>query len=198
MAYAEDLYNRLTSGMAGSDQYLAKLSERGQPTEAETEALRASMTQQPMDNLMGREAGRIAAESMQGRGMPTQAETEALRQMMQGQSPQSQIAQRGMPTQAETNTLRQMMTPEDQAAYLQSFTDAGINLTPGADLARGLLNMDQAVTNATTAPGNLGENQLSNIASGNAYNSQGQVSPYGLGLGQQMYNPEMLRGLLGF
>ena len=172
MAYAEDLYNRLTSGMAGSDQYLAKLSERGQPTEAETEALRASMqTPRSNDYFLGREAGRIAAESMQGRGMPTQA---------------------------ETNTLRQMMTPEDQAAYLQSFTDAGINLTPGADLARGLLNMDQAVTNATTAPGNLGENQLSNIASGNAYNSQGQVSPYGLGLGQQMYNPEMLRGLLGF
>lgn len=154
MAYAEDLYNRLTSGMTNTDQYLAKLSDRGQPTETETEALR---------------------------------------QMMQGQAPQSPIAQRGMPTQAETNTLRQMMTPNDQAAYFKSFEDAGINLTPGAGIARGLLNMDQAITNATTAPNVLQQNQLQNIATG-----QSNVSPYGLGLGQQMYNPEMLRGLLGF
>ncbi len=47
-----------------------------------------------------------------------------------------------------------------------------------------------AVTNATTAPGNLGENQLRNIAGG-----QSNVSPYGLGLGQQLYNP---MGFLNF
>lgn len=183
MAYAEDLYNRLTSGMTNTDQYLAKLSDRGQPTETETEALRAAMTQQArtMDNVMGREAGRIAAESMQGQPRPSQAEMEAMQRSMLGQAPQSQMQGMGG------------MTPEETRQYFKSFEDAGINLTPGAGVARGLLNMDQAITNATTAPGNLGMNQLQNIASG-----QSNVSPYGLGLGQQMYNPQMLRGLLGF
>jgi hypothetical protein len=187
MAYAEDLYNRLTSGMVNSDQYLAKLSDRGQPSEAEMAGLRASMqTPRSNDYFLGREARRIAAESMQGQPMPSQAEMEALQRSMIGQAPQSQMQGMGG------------MTPEETNQYLQSFTDAGINLTPGAGIARGLLNMDQAITNATTAPGNLNTNQLQNIASGNAYNAQGQVSPYSLGLGQQMYNPEMLRGLLGF
>jgi len=88
------------------------------------------------------------------------------------------------------------MTPEELPNYFQSFDKAGINLTPGAGIARGLRGIDQAITNATTAPGNLGVNQLSNIASGNAYNSQGQISPYGLGLGQQMYMNPM--GLLNY
>ena len=105
---------------------------------------------------------------------------------------------RGMDTPREREFLNNTMTPAQRQDYFQSFTDAGLNLTPGAGIARGLRGIDQAVTNATTAPGNLGENQLSNIASGNAYNSQGQISPYGLGLGQQMYNPNMLKGLLGF
>jgi hypothetical protein len=118
---------------------------------------------------------------MQGQPMPSQAEMEALQRSMIGQAPQSQMQGMGG------------MTPEETNQYLQSFTDAGINLTPGAGIARGLLNMDQAITNATTAPNVLQPNQLQNIASG-----QSNVSPYGLGLGQQMYNPEMLRGLLGF
>ena len=83
------------------------------------------------------------------------------------------------------------MTPEELPNYFQSFDKAGINLTPGAGIARGLRGIDQAITNATTAPGNLGVNQLKNIASG-----QSNVSPYGLGLGQQMYMNPM--GLLNY
>jgi len=88
------------------------------------------------------------------------------------------------------------MTPAEREQYFQSFDKAGINLTPGAGIARGLRGIDQAVTNATTAPGNLGVNQLSNIATGNAYNAQGQINPYSLGLGQQMYMNPM--GLLNY
>jgi hypothetical protein len=95
-----------------------------------------------------------------------------------------------MDTPREREFLSNTMTPAQREDYFQSFTDAGLNLTPGAGLARGLRGIDQAVTNATTAPGNLGENQLQNIAGG-----QSNVSPYGLGLGQQMYNP---MGLLNF
>jgi hypothetical protein len=105
------------------------------------------------------------------------------------------MAGRGMDTPQERQALRDMMTPQQRDQYFQSFADEGLNLTPGAGLARGLRGIDQAVTNATTAPGNLGENQLQNIAGGNAYNAQGQINPYGLGLGQQMYNP---MGLLNF
>jgi hypothetical protein len=172
MAYSEDLYNRLTSGMVNSDQYLAKLSDRGQPSEAEMAALRKATMTDPMMQ---------SPRSLQGQPMPSQAEMEALQRSMMGQAPQSQMQGMGG------------MTPEETNQYLQSFTDAGINLTPGAGIARGLLNMDQAITNATTAPNVLQQNQLQNIAGG-----QSNVSPYGLGLGQQMYNPEMLRGLLGF
>jgi hypothetical protein len=147
-------------------------------------------------------------EEIRNRGMDTPAEREFLRQAMppldptmgtpmpaapigggmaQGIPP---MAGRGMDTPREREFLSNTMTPAARDQYFQSFEDAGLNLTPGAGLARGLRGIDQAVTNATTAPGNLGENQLRNIAGG-----QSNVSPYGLGLGQQMYNP---MGLLNF
>ena len=185
-----------------------------------------SMYADELGAALGGEAMGAATGAMAGRGASTPAEREYLNQVLKQtqQGPGTNVPrvgenianQVGSPevrgAMGATNAMGAMgeamtppvvsnmggMTPAEREQYFKSFTDAGLNLTPGAGIARGLRGIDQAVTNATTAPGNLGENQLSNIASGNAYNSQGQVSPYGLGLGQQMYNPNMLKGLLGF
>lgn len=148
MAYAEDLFNRLTSGMASSDQYLAKLSDRGQPTETEMAALKASMTHQPMS-------------TMPDTSLMTPAERSRLR------------------------TIGQDMTPAEKATFVKSMQEGGINLNPG----QGFMN---AMDTVFKAPGVLQPNQLQNIASG-----QSNVSPYGMGLGQNLYyNP--LKGLLNF
>ncbi len=167
---------------------------------------------------LGAPAMGVASGAVSGRGTTTPAEREYLNSVMNQtrQGPSANVPrvgenianQVGSPevrgAMGATNAMGAMgeamtppvvsnmggMTPEQSQDYFQSFTDAGLNLTPGAGIARGLRGIDQAVTNATTAPGNLGVNQLSNIASG-----QSNVSPYGLGLGQQMYNP---MGLLNF
>jgi hypothetical protein len=191
---------------------------RGASTPAEREYLNSVLNQTRQGP--GANVPRVpAAEDLQGRGMDTPAEREFLRQQMGPQMNainaagniasastgpamsvpelrQYGISSRGMDTPNERNFLANNMTPAQRQEYFQSFADEGINLTPGAGLARGLRGIDQAVTGATTAPGNLGENQLRNIASGNAYNAQGQINPYGLGLGQQMYMNPM--GLLNY
>ena len=143
MAYAEDLFNRLTSGMASSDQYLAKLSnnEQGQ------------------------------TQSMGTGVMQTQPAT-----AMDFMSPQER---------SQARTIGQDMTPEEKAAFVKSMQEGGINLNPG----QGFMN---AMDTVFKAPGVLQPNQLQNIASG-----QSNVSPYGMGLGQNLYyNP--LKGLLNF
>lgn len=200
--YAEELGAAL-GGPAGAA--VGAVAGRGATTPAEREYLNQVLNQTRQgpgadvpryDQYLGQEAGRIAAESMQGRGMDTPAEREFMRKVMAGEIPQSALQQRGMDTPREREFLSNTMTPAQRQDYFQSFTDAGLNLTPGAGFARGLRGIDQAITNATTAPGNLGVNQLSNIATGNAYNAQGQINPYSLGLGQQMYMNPM--GLLNY
>ena len=85
------------------------------------------------------------------------------------------------------------MTPAELEAYYKSFADEGINLNPMGGLIGTAQNVDKAITDATTAPGILGDAQLRNIGMGNS-----NVSPYGLGLGQPMYiNPDQY-GLLRF
>ena len=85
------------------------------------------------------------------------------------------------------------MTPAELDAYYKSFADQNINLNPMGGLIGAAQNVDKAITNATTAPGILGDTQLRNIGMGNS-----NVSPYGLGLGQPMYiNPNQY-GLLNF
>jgi len=184
------------------------VSGRGASTPAEREYLNSVLNQTRQGPGANVPRFDEYTEGLRGRGMDTPAEREFLRQAMppldptmgtpmpaapigggmaQGIPP---MAGRGMDTPREREFLSNTMTPAARDQYFQSFEDAGLNLTPGAGLARGLRGIDQAVTNATTAPGNLGENQLRNIAGG-----QSNVSPYGLGLGQQMYNP---MGLLNF
>lgn len=209
--YAEALGQALGAPAMGA---AGMLGGRGASTPAEREYLNSVMNQTRQGP--GANVPRVpAAQDLQNRGIDTPADREFMRKSMeagqamppmgapmpvdptpggmaQGIPPMSG---RGMDTPREREFLSNTMTPAARDQYFQSFEDAGINLTPGAGLARGLRGIDQAVTNATTAPGNLGENQLSNIAGGNAYNAQGQINPYGLGLGQQMYNP---MGLLNF
>lgn len=203
--YAEALGQALGAPAMGA---AGMVGGRGASTPAEREYLNSVLNQTRQGP--GANVPRVpAAEDLQGRGMDTPAEREFLRQSMpranraslgaapinalgEAMTPQTMpnMAGRGMDTPRERQALRDMMTPAQRDQYFQSFADEGINLTPGAGLARGLRGIDQAVTGATTAPGNLGENQLRNIAGG-----QSNVSPYGLGLGQQMYNP---MGLLNF
>ena len=202
--YADELGAAL-GGPVGAA--VGAVAGRGASTPAEREYLNQVLKQTRQgpganvprfDQYLGQEAGKIAAESMQGRGMDTPAEREFLREAIPSAPVGGGMAQgiptmagRGMDTPREREFLSNTMTPAQRQDYFQSFTDAGLNLTPGAGFARGLRGIDQAVTNATTAPGNLGVNQLSNIASG-----QSNVSPYGLGLGQQMYMNPM--GLLNY
>jgi len=203
--YAEALGAALGGQAMGAST--GAMAGRGATTPAEREYLNQVLNQTRQgpganvprfDEYLGQEAGKIAAESMQGRDMDTPAEREFLREALPSAPVGGGMAQgiptmagRGMDTPREREFLNNTMTPAQRQDYFQSFTDAGLNLTPGAGFARGLKGIDQAVTNATTAPGNLGVNQLSNIASG-----QSNVSPYGLGLGQQMYMNPM--GLLNY
>jgi len=173
-------------------------------TPADREAVMQSL-------VTGSAQGFPAMPNMAGQGATTPAEREYLNKMLPKSrdmrmidgNPMMPLGATGatMPPMAAPQPAAPMspspqvegmggMTPAERDQYFQSFADEGLNLTPGAGLARGLRGIDQAVTNATTAPGNLGENQLRNIAGG-----QSNVSPYGLGLGQQMYNP---MGLLNF
>ena len=154
MGDAEDLFNRLTSGQAKSDQYLAKLSNRGQLSEAEMAGLRASMqTPRSNDYFLGRAVAEMALMSPQER--------------------------------SQARTMGQDMTPTEKAAFVKSMQESGINLNPG----QGFMN---AMDTVFKAPGVLQPNQLQNIATG-----QSNVSPYGMGLGQNLYyNP--LKGLLNF
>lgn len=211
--YAEALGQALGAPAMGA---AGMVGGRGASTPAEREYLNSVLNQTRqgpganvprVDTPAAREAmtralaGGAAAgvPEFRGRGMDTPREREFLRQMG---TPATPIGAAGatIPPMAAPQPAAPAnmggMTPEELPNYFQSFEDAGINLTPGAGLARGLRGIDRAVTNATTAPGNLGENQLRNIASGNAYNAQGQINPYGLGLGQQMYMNPM--GLLNF
>lgn len=221
--YAEELGAALGGEAMGAAT--GAMSGRGATTPAQREYLNQVLNQTRQgpgvnvpryDQYLGQEAGRIAAESMQGRGMDTPAEREFMRKMMPDLdkirmidgNPMMPLGAAGatmppmgtpMPAAPTPGGMAQStapanisgMTPAEREQYFKSFTDAGLNLTPGAGFARGLRGIDQAVTNATTAPGNLGVNQLRNIASG-----QSNVSPYGLGLGQQMYMNPM--GLLNY
>lgn len=181
------------------------VSGRGATTPAEREYLNSVMNQTRQGPGANVPRFDQYTEALQGRGMDTPAERQFLREAMPPLDPTMRTTMpaapigggmaQGIPPMATPQGQSPMdamggMTPAERDQYFQSFADEGLNLTPGAGLARGLRGIDQAVTNATTAPGNLGENQLRNIAGG-----QSNVSPYGLGLGQQMYNP---MGLLNF
>lgn len=179
MSFEEELFNRLTTGQGKSDaRYLDTLSERGAATPAENEYLRTVMANNTV----------MPQNDLAGRGVDTPQEREFLR---------SAIAQGGAQPASPT-VGNMMMTPAEVEAYKQSFADEGINLNPMGGLISTAQNVDRAITNATTAPGILGDASLGNIARGNAYNTSGQVNPYGLGLGQPMYiNPDQL-GLLKY
>ena len=119
-------------------------------------------------------------------GADTPSERDFLRNVMATGTPQA--PQTPAPTAGMGD-----MTPAELDAYYKSFADEGINLNPMGGLIGTAQNVDQAITNATTAPGILGDAQLRNIGMGNS-----NVSPYGLGLGQPMYiNPDQY-GLLKF
>ena len=167
MSYEEELYRRLTSGQGGSEaRYLDRM---GADTPGERDFLR---------NVM---AGNADVNTPRVRDMVNNMG------MAQGQP---QAPQTPAPSVGGLGTL----TPAELDAYYKSFADEGINLNPMGGLIGTAQNVDKAITDATTAPGILGENQLRNIASG-----QSNVSPYGLGLGQQMYmNPDQFYGLLNF
>jgi hypothetical protein len=195
--YAQELGSALGAPAMGATGAVAG---RGASTPAEREYLNSVLNQTRQgpganvprfDQYLGQEAGRIAAESMQD-GNPMMPLGESIANQVGSPAERAAMGVAGgLNAMGEAMTPQRVpMTPAARDQYFQSFEDAGINLTPGAGLARGLRGIDQAVTNATTAPGNLGVNQLQNIASG-----QSNVSPYGLGLGQQMYNP---MGLLNF
>jgi len=163
MSYEEELYRRLTSGQGGSESRY--LDRMGADTPGERDFLR---------NVMG---GNVDANTPRVREMAGNMETGT------PQTPQTPAPTAGMGD----------MTPAELDAYYKSFADEGINLNPMGGLIGTAQNVDQAITNATTAPGILGDAQLRNIGMGNS-----NVSPYGLGLGQPMYiNPDQY-GLLKF
>jgi len=163
MSYEEELYRRLTSGQGGSEARY--LDKMGADTPGERDFLR---------NVMG---GNVDANTPRVREMAGNMETGT------PQTPQTPAPTAGMGD----------MTPAELDAYYKSFADEGINLNPMGGLIGTAQNVDQAITNATTAPGILGDAQLRNIGMGNS-----NVSPYGLGLGQPMYiNPDQY-GLLKF
>jgi len=163
MSYEEELYRRLTSGQGGSESRY--LDRMGADTPSERDFLR---------NVM---AGNVDANTPRVREMAGNMETGT------PQTPQTPAPTAGMGD----------MTPAELDAYYKSFADEGINLNPMGGLIGTAQNVDQAITNATTAPGILGDAQLRNIGMGNS-----NVSPYGLGLGQPMYiNPDQY-GLLKF
>jgi len=163
MSYEEELYRRLTSGQGGSESRY--LDRMGADTPGERDFLR---------NVM---AGNVDANTPRVREMAGNMETGT------PQTPQTPAPTAGMGD----------MTPAELDAYYKSFADEGINLNPMGGLIGTAQNVDQAITNATTAPGILGDAQLRNIGMGNS-----NVSPYGLGLGQPMYiNPDQY-GLLKF
>ena len=163
MSYEDELYRRLTSGQGGSESRY--LDRMGADTPGERDFLR---------NVMG---GNVDANTPRVREMAGNMETGT------PQTPQTPAPTAGMGD----------MTPAELDAYYKSFADEGINLNPMGGLIGTAQNVDQAITNATTAPGILGDAQLRNIGMGNS-----NVSPYGLGLGQPMYiNPDQY-GLLKF
>jgi len=164
MSYEEELYRRLTTGQGGSEaRYLDRM---GADTPAERDFLKKVMTGE--------------------RGVDTPAERDFLINAMATGTPQA--TQTPAPTAGMGN-----MTPAELDAYYKSFADQNINLNPMGGLIGAAQNVDKAITNATTAPGILGDTQLRNIGMGNS-----NVSPYGLGLGQPMYiNPNQY-GLLNF
>ena len=163
MSYEEELYRRLTSGQGGSESRY--LDRMGADTPGERDFLR---------NVMG---GNVDANTPRVREMAGNMETGT------PQTPQTPAPTAGMGD----------MIPAELDAYYKSFADEGINLNPMGGLIGTAQNVDQAITNATTAPGILGDAQLRNIGMGNS-----NVSPYGLGLGQPMYiNPDQY-GLLKF
>jgi hypothetical protein len=178
MSYEEDLYRRLTSGQGGSEaRYLDRM---GADTPGERDFLRNVMAGN-VDVNTPRVRDMVNNMGIAEQGASTPAELEFLRNTMgQPQSPQAPQ------TPAPSVGGMGAMTPGELDAYYKSFADEGINLNPMGGLIGTAQNVDQAITNATTAPGILGDAQLRNIGMGNS-----NVSPYGLGLGQPMYiNPD--------
>jgi hypothetical protein len=186
MSYEEELYRRLTTGQSGSEsRYLDKLSNMGADTPAERDFLKKVMTGN-VDANTPRVRDMVNNMGLAERGVDTPAERDFLRNAMATGTPQA--TQTPAPTADMGN-----MTPAELDAYYKSFADEGINLNPMGGLIGAAQNVDKAITNATTAPGILGDTQLRNIGMGNS-----NVSPYGLGLGQPMYiNPNQY-GLLNF
>lgn len=185
MSYEEDLYRRLTSGQSGSEaRYLDRM---GADTPGERDFLRNVMAGNADVNTP-RVRDMVNNMGIAERGASTPAELDFLRRSMAQGQPQAPQ------TPAPSVEGMGSMTPAELDAYYKSFADEGINLNPMGGLIGTAQNVDKAITDATTAPGILGENQLRNIASG-----QSNVSPYGLGLGQQMYmKPDQFYGLLNF
>lgn len=186
MSYEEELFRRLTSGQGGSEaRYLDRM---GADTPGERDFLRNVMAGN-VDANTPRVRDMVNNMGIAERGASTPAELEFLRSTM-GQPQPPQAPQTPAPSVGGMGT----MTPAELESYYKSFADEGINLNPMGGLIGTAQNVDKAITDATTAPGILGENQLRNIASG-----QSNVSPYGLGLGQQMYmKPDQFYGLLNF
>ena len=129
-------------------------------------------------------------DKLTGMGDSTPTERDFLRTAMAQGVPQAPQAPQ---TPAPSVGGMGAMTPAELEAYYKSFADEGINLNPMGGLIGTAQNVDKAITDATTAPGILGDAQLRNIGMGNS-----NVSPYGLGLGQPIYiNPDQY-GLLNF
>ena len=181
MSYEEEIYRRLTSGQGGSEaRYLDRM---GADTPSERDFLRNVMAGN-VDANTPRVRDMVNNMGLAERGVDTPAERDFLRNAMATGAPQA--PQTPAPTAGMGD-----MTPAELDAYYKSFADEGINLNPMGGLIGTAQNVDQAITNATTAPGILGDAQLRNIGMGNS-----NVSPYGLGLGQPMYiNPDQY-GLL--
>jgi len=185
MSYEEELYRRLTTGQGGSEaRYLDRM---GADTPGERDFLRNVMAGN-VDANTPRVRDMVNNMGLAERGVDTPAERDFLRNAMaaESQTPKS-------PEYFAGEYEAQNMTPAELDAYYKSFADEGINLNPMGGLIGAAQNVDKAITNATTAPGILGDTQLRNIGMGNS-----NVSPYGLGLGQPMYiNPNQY-GLLNF
>ena len=96
------------------------------------------------------------------------------------------------------------MSDVDYQALQNSYNNlmdvnSNVGVYPMSGLINSINNAGVVGRNLVTPPNAYSENSLRNIAAGNAYNSQGQVNPMSLGLGQQMYtDPDQFYGLLNF
>lgn len=114
--------------------------------------------------------------------MPSNAEIDAMRQTNPSVTTGTMSDTDFQRMLMAQESLNSSVTPAAERFNALSDMNKNINLYPMSGILNSINNASVVGRNTVTPPNAYSQNTLSNVAAGNS-----NVSPYGLGLGQQMY-----------